>query len=87
MELGQALECYKGDSILNLGERIQCVAPSWLANISTTLLYLEWEGTNTKQYLQAIYTQFNWNLLKLSKSEVYSVHMLAQIFFIPLFNK
>lgn len=46
----------------------------------TTQPYLEWKGTKAKQYLQAIYTQFKWNFSKLRKFEVYSVHMLSQIF-------
>lgn len=79
-EKRQALECYKGDFILDFGERIQHPAPLWLAKLSTTQPYLECKGTKTTQYRQAIYTQFKWNFSKLRKCEVYSVHMLYPVF-------
>ena len=58
------------DSILDVGERIQRVAPLQQPNVSVTQPYLEWKGIETKQYLQAIYTLFS----KIRKFEVHSVY-------------
>lgn len=82
-----SLECFKRDSILDFGERIQHAAPLWLANLSMAQPYLEWKGIKTKENLQAISIQFKWNFSKLRKFEVYSVHMLSRVFIPSFLNK